>query len=277
MRVPARPKLPKGARALGSAPRLASHVDPAAALQRLRHHPGRALTRQALDGEQRYRDAHVALAGRRLSAGVVDGLRISVADGPGGSLLVLGPGRGVAASGHDVVVRIELPVAVDDLVVLPDEAGSEPPRGVGRAAAPAGGGRAAPARGPRRSRARLPRSLPGRSRARWRSTSSSCSTARASPSTPGPPTGRRWPIRPTPRSAATSWPTRSIAARWKVGRRRCHGRHTAFRSPWPRSTTRAGSTCSIAPRWCAAAACRRASRSIRFRARRSSGRRGSRG
>ena len=124
-------ELPKGARALASAPRLASHVDPATALQRLRHHPGRALTKQALDGEQRYRDAHVALAGRRLSAGVVAGLRISATEGSGGSVLTLGPGRGLAASGHDVVVRSELAVAVDDLAVLPAGAADGPPRGVG--------------------------------------------------------------------------------------------------------------------------------------------------
>ena len=131
MRVTRTPSLPKGARALASAPRLAPHVDPDAALQRLRHHPGRALTRQALDGEQRYRDAHVALAGRRLSAGVVAGLRISASEGTDGSLLVLGPGRGLSASGHDVVVRGELVVAVDDLAMLPEGADEGPPRGVG--------------------------------------------------------------------------------------------------------------------------------------------------
>jgi hypothetical protein len=131
MRVTRTPTLPKGSRALASAPRLAAHVDPTTALQRLRHHAGRALTRQTLDGEQRYRDAHVALAGRRLSAGVVAGLRISAIDGPDGSLLILGPGRGVAASGHDAVVRGELTVAVDDLAMLPAEAEDGPPRGVG--------------------------------------------------------------------------------------------------------------------------------------------------
>ena len=131
MRVTRTPTLPKGSRALASAPPLTPHVDPATALQRLRHHAGRALTRQALDGEQRYRDAHVALAGRRLSAGVVAGLRISASDGTDGSLLILGPGRGLSASGHDVVVRGELVVAVDDLAVVPDSAEDVPPRGVG--------------------------------------------------------------------------------------------------------------------------------------------------
>ena len=131
MRVTRTPTLPKGSRALASAPPLTPHVDPATALQRLRHHAGRALTRQALDGEQRYRDAHVALAGRRLSAGVVAGLRISASDGTDGSLLILGPGRGLSASGHDVVVRGELVVAVDDLAVVPDGAEDVPPRGVG--------------------------------------------------------------------------------------------------------------------------------------------------
>lgn len=131
MRVARTPTLPKGSRALGSAPRLTPHVDPATALQRLRHHPGRALTRQALEDEQRYRDAHVALAGRRLSAGVVAGLRVSVVERPGGSVLILGPGRGLAASGHDVVVRSELAVAVDDLILLPAGADDGPPRGVG--------------------------------------------------------------------------------------------------------------------------------------------------
>jgi hypothetical protein len=131
MRVTRTPTLPKGSRALASAPRLAPHVDPATALQRLRHHAGRALTRQALDGEQRYRDAHVALAGRRPSAGVVAGLRISASEETDGSLLILGPGRGLAASGHDVVVRSELVVAVDDLAVVPEGADEGPPRGVG--------------------------------------------------------------------------------------------------------------------------------------------------
>ena len=131
MRVTRTTTLPKGSRALASAPPLTPHVDPATALQRLRHHAGRALTRQALDGEQRYRDAHVALAGRRLSAGVVAGLRISASDGTDGSLLILGPGRGLSASGHDVVVRGELVVAVDDLAVVPDSAEDVPPRGVG--------------------------------------------------------------------------------------------------------------------------------------------------
>jgi hypothetical protein len=130
MRISQRPTLPNGARALATAPSLAAHVDPATALQRLRHHPGRALTTQALDAEQRYRDAHVALAGRRLSAGVVAGLRISAAEGPDGSVLTLGPGQGLAAQGHDAVVRGELAVAVNDLAVVP--AGAEgPPRGVG--------------------------------------------------------------------------------------------------------------------------------------------------
>jgi hypothetical protein len=131
MRVTRTPTLPRGSRALGSAPRLAAHVDPATALQRLRHHPGRALTKQALDGEQRYRDAHVALAGRRLSAGVVAGLRISASEGPEGGVLTLGPGRGLAASGHDVVVRGELVVTTGDLALVAAAAEAGPARGIG--------------------------------------------------------------------------------------------------------------------------------------------------
>ncbi|MEM7026178.1 MAG: hypothetical protein AAF637_26920, partial [Pseudomonadota bacterium] len=48
-----------------------------------------------------------------------------------GTVLTLGPGRGLSASGHDAVVRADLKVAIDDLPILPAGATDGPPRGIG--------------------------------------------------------------------------------------------------------------------------------------------------
>jgi hypothetical protein len=85
-------------------PERARHVPPGAAIQRLNYKTGRTLTGAAMGREQLWIEERLGVAGRRLTAGIVDGLGIALADQgaePGG--FTLGKGRGITTTGAGCV------------------------------------------------------------------------------------------------------------------------------------------------------------------------------
>ncbi len=66
---------------------------------------GRALSADALSGEQDERAGRLALLGQHVSAGIVAGLDVRVETTAEGTLLHVSPGAGVGATGEDVLVR----------------------------------------------------------------------------------------------------------------------------------------------------------------------------
>ena len=117
---------------VGLGPTRARHIAPGSALQRLRYTQGRTITESAIELEQAWVEARLGVAGRRLSAGIVEGLQVSVPDqttDPG--VVVLGSGRGIAPGGQDIVVHRARTLRLDDIALIgsaSEEAG--PPRGL---------------------------------------------------------------------------------------------------------------------------------------------------
>jgi len=86
-------------------------------LQRLEYFTGRALTHTALRLEQQGRAGHLATLGQALSPGVVTGLEVVAAPLPGGVVLEIGAGTGLAASGEIVHLNRNHQVRLDDIQV----------------------------------------------------------------------------------------------------------------------------------------------------------------
>lgn len=103
-----------GERVLHVDPPLAPFVD-AEWRMRSNLYPGRALGEAAFAREQACRDGHLAVRGRLVTPGVVEGLEAGVERG--GAYFHVSPGRGVAASGEDVVLHRAIRVRVADVPV----------------------------------------------------------------------------------------------------------------------------------------------------------------
>lgn len=104
---------------VGVAPERTRHVAPELALQRLNYVTGRTLTETAVETEQAWVEARLGVAGRWLSAGIVEGLEIGLADQaaePG--RFTLGAGRGIAPGGQDVAVLKAASLALGNLPLL---------------------------------------------------------------------------------------------------------------------------------------------------------------
>lgn len=132
--------LAQGEIAIGVAPALAGRVD-AGGQRRMNAFAGRALTDALLHAEQDHRSRRLALLQRALSAGVVEGLGLSLdVDGPAPVDLsaargaTLDSGLALAASGEEVVVPTALHFDLLDLLVWAPGwllAGEAPPPGPG--------------------------------------------------------------------------------------------------------------------------------------------------
>jgi hypothetical protein len=94
-------------------PRLAPFVEQAPRLGRLHYFPGRHLTDVALGREQAVRIQRLALRGRAVTAGVVDGLEVGWRPTADGVAFTVSPGHALTTAGLDLVVdrTIEVPYA----------------------------------------------------------------------------------------------------------------------------------------------------------------------
>lgn len=113
-------------------PERARHVPPGAAIQRLNYKTGRTLTGAAMGREQLWIEERLGVAGRRLTAGIVDGLGIALADQaaePSG--FTLGKGRGITTTGQDVSILKPAHLLASDLRELGvTETSLTPPTGL---------------------------------------------------------------------------------------------------------------------------------------------------
>ena len=90
---------------VGVSPSRARQVAAELALQRLHYVTGRTLTESAVETEQDWVEARLGVAGRRLSAGIVSGLRVGLADQAlEAGRFTLASGRGIAPGGQDIAV-----------------------------------------------------------------------------------------------------------------------------------------------------------------------------
>jgi hypothetical protein len=107
-----------GEQVIGVDPILAPEVD-AAWRRRLNLYPGRALQADALTAEQDARAGRLATEGQALSPGVVTGLEVGVENDPtDGVFLRIHAGTGLMYDGEDVVVPLDLRLALKDLRVF---------------------------------------------------------------------------------------------------------------------------------------------------------------
>jgi hypothetical protein len=113
MRILTRLEPFEGERVIGLSPKPAAEV--ADWNRRLNLFTGRALTSQALTGEQQGTLGRFALRGQMVSAGIIAGLEIALDQSK--SSLLLAPGFGVSASGEDVVLPLPLSVRLRDISV----------------------------------------------------------------------------------------------------------------------------------------------------------------
>lgn len=100
-------------------PPIAPVVENAAWRRRLRAYTGRTLSDTALTAEQDYRAGHLVTLAQAWSAGILQGLEVTV-EWPGAATTLpsirVSPGRGLTASGEDVLVSTPLRVALSDLL-----------------------------------------------------------------------------------------------------------------------------------------------------------------
>jgi hypothetical protein len=98
-------------------PRLAPFIDPERTphLARLHYFPGRHLTDIALGREQAIRVQRLALRGRAVTAGVVQGLELTWRTLAGGVQFQLRPGHALTSAGHDLVVDRTVEFAYEEL------------------------------------------------------------------------------------------------------------------------------------------------------------------
>lgn len=98
-------------------PRLAPFLDPEQTphLGRLHYFPGRHLTDVALGQEQAVRVQRLALRGRAVTSGVVQGLELTWRPLAGGAQFQLRPGHALTTAGHDLVVDRTVEFAYEDL------------------------------------------------------------------------------------------------------------------------------------------------------------------
>ncbi len=138
----------KWERVIGIHPSLATRVNKCWS-KRLNFYMGRTLTHSALNIEQKHRSNHMAMIGRQLSTGVVEGLELDLealsqtdlTDPPEPmytEMLLkkqyfhITPGIGVTASGEDITVSAPIRVQIDKIPVIgqnPDN--HDGPKGIG--------------------------------------------------------------------------------------------------------------------------------------------------
>jgi hypothetical protein len=106
----------RGEQVVGVHPALQPQVD-AGWRRRTHFHTGRSLSGATLTAEQDHRAGHLALAGQRISHGVVAGLEVDLERGDDGAFLHVGAGLGIAASGEDVMVPRALRIPLAELWV----------------------------------------------------------------------------------------------------------------------------------------------------------------
>ncbi len=113
-------------------PERARHIPSGIVTQRLNYKTGRTLTESAMHREQLWIEEQLGIAGRKLSAGIVNGLNLAVADQaaePGS--FQLGKGRGITRNGQDVSILKPAQISVADLRELGVTESSEAaPRGL---------------------------------------------------------------------------------------------------------------------------------------------------
>ncbi len=128
----------KGERALAIEPEPGVRVE-SCWNSRLNFYSGRTLTRTALDREQKSKSNHLAICGRKLSPGVVEGLEISFDIKPSISvgtppqiLIRVEPGMGMTASGELICVDTQMQATLSKLQVKGrDPNDPSPPSGIG--------------------------------------------------------------------------------------------------------------------------------------------------
>ena len=96
-------------------PRLAPFVEQTPRLGRLHYFPGRHLTDVALGLEQAVRAQRLALRGRAVTSGVVDGLEVTWLTVAGGVEFRVSPGHALTADGIDLVIDRTVEVSYEDL------------------------------------------------------------------------------------------------------------------------------------------------------------------
>lgn len=101
---------------------------PDAPLRRLHFFPGRHLTDRALQLEQGVRVARLLLRARGVAPGVVAGLECGLETDARGSVVQVGTGYGLTATGDDVRVDRVMRVPLRDLPVLKPDGGTAPLR-----------------------------------------------------------------------------------------------------------------------------------------------------
>ncbi|MEM6846493.1 MAG: hypothetical protein AAF580_00255 [Pseudomonadota bacterium] len=116
MTVPRAPSLPRLASPIVLSPQPARHIPGSEVLQRLAYTTGRTLTQRAVALEQGWVDATLGVAGRRLSAGVLTGLRVSVPDqAEEAGRFVISAGAAIAPGGQDVLLSTAQTVSLTEL------------------------------------------------------------------------------------------------------------------------------------------------------------------
>jgi hypothetical protein len=81
----------------------------------------RALSADALSGEQDERAGRLALLGQHVSSGIVAGLDVRLETADGTTLLHVSPGAGVGATGEDVLVRRQLRAPLSKIPFFPGD------------------------------------------------------------------------------------------------------------------------------------------------------------
>ena len=124
----------KGERVIAVDPPFATYVSERWS-RRINYYTGRTLTHTALNIEQHNHSSHLSLYGGQLSAGVVQGLQLSLEDETAdieAQRYLIQPGRGVSRNGEDINLSQPMLINVQQLPVVGQAVtDTAPPRGVG--------------------------------------------------------------------------------------------------------------------------------------------------
>jgi hypothetical protein len=96
-------------------PPLRPYVEDDDRLSRLNYFPGRHLTDTALQREQAVRVRRLCLRGQAVSAGVADGLEVTLVQSAGAPRLEIAPGHALTATGEDLVLHRGMVVPLGEL------------------------------------------------------------------------------------------------------------------------------------------------------------------
>ncbi len=102
---------------VGTEPQLLQQVN-AGWRHRLNLFTGRALSDTALDSEQLYRGGLLATSGLSVTAGIVNGLALTLDTSGADPVLSVSPGYGIGANGQDVVLNSPLKTTLSTLAVV---------------------------------------------------------------------------------------------------------------------------------------------------------------